>query len=239
MALWVILEGVIKMAIKKLSESKFKNKNVGVIGTIRGEVIELTKGTSAAGRDYANGKMIVEGSEYPTNFSVFGTTSNPDLVDQVVAACEEDANLTVFVAPEQEHYELDGKARTGLKLKVIKMGDPNSKQKDFNTLTFMGNHIEKGTVYDSNDKGSYLIFKLGVTNTWFDAKNNTDASRTNEFELSAFGPSADKFAEAHAETLDGSMVQGRVQVQGAKLILKSLELVPVSVPTEDDNDIPF
>lgn len=229
------------MGIKKLSEVKQRNKTVGFIGTVKGEVVEVKLGTTKNGQPYANGKILLEGAQYPTGFSVFNTKNNGNLVDQFVALCEQDANVVFTAVVNQESYEKDGKTRIATKLSIISLPDPEKveKMKDLTTFTFMGNHREEGTVYDTMDDGrSYLIFKLDVTRSWFDKDNNKENSRTDSYELTAYAEQADKIAMEHAETPDGTMVQGKATIDGNRIYIKTLVVAP---PASEDSgeDVPF
>lgn len=227
------------MGIKKLSEKKFKNKKVGFIGTIKGEVVKLTVGETTTGKPYANGQILVQGAEYPTQFTVFNSKKNDSLVDQFVAACQKDANVLILATPTQESYEdRQGKPKLNTKIKVLGLvNKEDTKGSDFSSFSFLGNHVEDGTVYDTAESGSYLIFKLACTQTWFDETKKAEQFRTDNYELRAFGRTADQLAEEHSNTPDGQEVYGRVTIDGGRLTITSMS---VSTPDYDtDDEIPF
>ena len=92
------------MAIKKLTEKKVMNARIGIIGTLKGKVIDLNVGNGEYGM-YAYGKILVEGAEYPTFFNVSNTRKNPSLVDEFVSSCEKSAVVSVIAVPSQKDYE--------------------------------------------------------------------------------------------------------------------------------------
>lgn len=229
------------MGIKKLSEVKQRNRQVGFIGTVKGEIVEVNVGTTKKGQPYANGKVLLDGARHPTSFVVFNTRNNENLVSQFIAKCEEDANVIFTSVVAQEPYEKDGKTRIATKLTIISIPDPDkaAKIKDFTTFNFMGEHREEGTVYDTMDDGrSYLIFKLDVKRSWFNKDEQKEESRTENFELVAYGDQADKVAMEHAETPNGTMVQGKATIDGNRINIKSLVVAP---PPSDENseEVPF
>lgn len=228
------------MAIKRLSEKKLLNKKVGLIGTLTGEVVEVNINETKAGKEFLSGKLLVDGAKFPTQFTVFNTKSQEDLVDKVAdfLRASEDSRISLLVVPVQEKYEnSEGNTKTATKLRVLGLNELTDKQ--YNTLNVLANHIEDGTVYGEGDKGSYLVFKVGVTQTWFDKEKDQEVSKTDVFELMANGKEADRVAEEHADTPDGTLVQGRVRVDGQRLVIQNISVAP---PLEEENkteDIPF
>lgn len=240
------------MGFKKLTQQKMMNKKVGVIGTVAGKVVQLGDvRISENGNKYVNGKVLVMGAQYPTNFSVFPTVKNPDLVDQFLALCEHDANVIIMVAPKQDSYkDNEGKDRLGLQLRIIGLPDPE-KAKNFSldTLDAYGFHIEDGSTYSEadGDKDSFMIFRFGVTQTWFNQENG-EQSRTDEYEFRAYGKIADKVAEDFSEAKTGDMANIKLGIDGQRLIIKSASPVAPEVaaaaanggtPAIDPSAIPF
>jgi hypothetical protein len=231
------------MGIKKLSQVRHRNKSVGFIGTVGGEVVEIKTGTTKNGQPYANGKVLFEGSEHPTSFSIFNNKNNEGLVDQFVAMCEENAHVVFTAVVNQEPYESqDKKKKIATKVNILSLPDAEkaANVKDTTSFSFMGNHREEGTVYDTMADGrSYLIFKMDVTRSWFDKNSNEQVEKTDNYELVAYGEDADKLAMEHADTPDGTMVQGKARVDGNRIYIKSLLVAPPASDEESGDGIPF
>lgn len=229
------------MGIKKLNQQKALNSKVGFIGTVQGAVKQADIKESSKGGSFLVGKILLKDAKNPTSFTVFNTKKNPDLVDQVVAHLQNvSENIVVTAVPQQESYnDNEGNTRIATKLRVISLPDmdklhPNN---DLSTFTFMATHREDGTVYGESEKnGPYLVFMTEVQQTWFDQGAQESRSKSDLFQLHAFGDLAAKIAEEHAETPDGTMVQGRVGLDGSRLILKSVTVAP---PVTNDVDLPF
>lgn len=232
------------MAIKKLNERKVMNKNVGFIGTVTLNIKSLDeKEAKSTGNTFMVGKAVVGAGKELTQFTVFNNKN--DVLGNFVEALGESTvedTVMAMVSPQVDEWEdKEGKKRKTVKLKVVAMPKTQpeeGKLVQYNELTFLGHHDESNTVYGKNKDGSYLIFVVKCTRTWFDEKESQEKSSTEVFDLWAFGDSADKLVEEFADIQDGSAVSGVVKVEGSRLVIKSMELAKIDKDGKAEPETP-
>lgn len=218
------------MGIRNLSGGGFGNQasaRQSFMGTLWVTVGDWEEKTSSNGKQYISGKCYVSGAgESFTYFTIWPSQKNPNIIEEFKARYPVGAGAYWLVIVNQNLKDTasdDGKTikKVYTGLQVVGFKDEFDERRDgVITGTALLNVDESRYLEKKDDKQAWLLLRVKTSSAW------NGETRENEYELQAFGKTADDAYELLKgdEVENGTPLFIRGKVNGSRFVVVDVRM---------------